>query len=139
MSDETVTTLHLQTIEKYMAHQIEMQQKNADDMRQTMEKTQVSLQQLAGSVNELVTAERVREEKDQKTQELITSNKAHAQEQIDSLKETLNKNEAGIRWSSKMSKLIDNYIMKVAAPFLFTAIIILIIANTFDFTKLAGK
>lgn len=139
MSDEIVTPLHLQTIEKYMAHQIEMQQKNADDMRQTMEKTQVSLQQLAGSVNELVTAERVREEKDQKTQELITSNKAHAQEQIDSLKETLNKNEAGIRWSSKMSKLIDNYIMKVAAPFVFTAVIILIIANTFDFTKLAGK
>lgn len=139
MSDEIVTPLHLQTIEKYMAHQIEMQQKNADDMRKTMKETQVSLQQLAGSVNELVTAERVREEKDQKTQELITSNKAHAQEQIDSLKETLNKNEAGIRWSSKMSKLIDNYIMKVAAPFVFTAVIILIIANTFDFTKLAGK
>ena len=59
MSDDIVTPLHLQTIEKYMAHQSEMQQKNADDMRETMKQTQISLQQLASSVNELVMADLV--------------------------------------------------------------------------------
>ena len=139
MSDDIVTPLHLQTIEKYMAHQSEMQQKNADDMRETMKQTQISLQQLASSVNELVMAEKVREEKDQKTQELISANRVHSQEQIDNIKETLKANEDGIRWSTKMQKWIDNYIMKVAVPFVFTALIIIIIANTFDFSKLAGK
>ena len=139
MSDDIVTPLHLQTIEKYMAHQSEMQQKNADDMRETMKQTQISLQQLASSVNELVMAEKVREEKDQKTQELIGANRVHSQEQIDNIKETLKANEDGIRWSTKMQKWIDNYIMKVAVPFIFTALIIIIIANTFDFSKLAGK
>ena len=139
MSDDIVTPLHLQTIEKYMAHQSEMQQKNADDMRETMKQTQISLQQLASSVNELVMAEKVREEKDQKTQELIGANRVHSQEQIDNIKETLKVNEDGIRWSTKMQKWIDNYIMKVAVPFVFTALIIIIIANTFDFSKLAGK
>ncbi|QDP46652.1 MAG: hypothetical protein Tp1137MES00d2C23059491_71 [Prokaryotic dsDNA virus sp.] len=139
MSDDIVTPLHLQTIEKYMAHQSEMQQKNADDMRETMKQTQISLQQLASSVNELVMAEKVREEKDQKTQELIGANRVHSQEQIDNIKETLKANEDGIRWSTKMQKWIDNYIMKVAVPFVFTALIIIIIANTFDFSKLAGK
>ena len=139
MSEDIVTPLHLQTIEKYMAHQSEMQQKNADDMRETMKQTQISLQQLASSVNELVMAEKVREEKDQKTQELIGANRVHSQEQIDNIKETLKANEDGIRWSTKMQKWIDNYIMKVAVPFVFTALIIIIIANTFDFSKLAGK
>jgi len=139
MSDDIVTPLHLQTIEKYMAHQSEMQQKNADDMRETMKQTQISLQQLASSVNELVMAEKVREEKDQKTQELIGANRVHSQEQIDNIKETLKANGDGIRWSTKMQKWIDNYIMKVAVPFVFTALIIIIIANTFDFSKLAGK
>jgi len=139
MSDDIVTPLHLQTIEKYMAHQSEMQQKNADDMRETMKQTQISLQQLASSVNELVMAEKVREEKDQKTQELIGANRVHSQEQIDNIKETLKANEDGIRWSTKMQKWIDNYIMKVAVPFVFTALIIIIIANTFDSSKLAGK
>ena len=139
MSDDIVTPLHLQTIEKYMAHQSEMQQKNNDDMRETMKQTQISLQQLASSVNELVMAEKVREEKDQKTQELIGANRVHSQEQIDNIKETLKANEDGIRWSTKMQKWIDNYIMKVAVPFVFTALIIIIIANTFDFSKLAGK
>lgn len=139
MSDDIVTPLHLQTIEKYMAHQSEMQQKNNDDMRETMKQTQIYLQQLASSVNELVMAEKLREEKDQKTQELIGANRVHSQEQIDNIKETLKANEDGIRWSTKMQKWIDNYIMKVAVPFVFTALIIIIIANTFDFSKLAGK
>ena len=81
-------------------------------------------------------AEKVREEKDQKTQELIGANRVHSQEQIDNIKETLKANEDGIRWSTKMQKWIDNYIMKVAVPFVFTALIIIIIANTFDFSKL---
>lgn len=144
-SDNIVTHEHLATIEKYMAQQIEMQQKGTNDLYETLkqtqsslQQTQVSMQQLAANFNELVLAEKYREEKDQKTTEVIKENKAAAQKQIDEIKTAMKENADGIRWANKMSKWVDNYIMKIAVPFVMTAIIIIIVANTFDLNKLAG-
>jgi len=117
MSDDIVTPMHLKTIEKYMAMQVD-----------AYDKTSESVSKLAESVNELVVAEKVRQERDERVQK-----------QIQTLQNSIDSNIDGIRWSSKMSKWIDNYIMKIAAPFVITAIILLIVANTFDFTKLVGK
>lgn len=140
--DKAITELHFQTVENYIAKQIEMQQKASDDLNETMkqtqtslQQTQVSLQQLATSVNELVIAEKYREEKDQKTKELIAENKKIAQDEIDKINSVIDKNSDGARWANKMAKWIDNYIMKVAVPFTITALIIIIVANTFDLEK----
>lgn len=116
ITEETMQ-LHLRTFENYLARQSEDYSRMCSTMSQ-----------LSTSMNELVIAERMRAESDKRVQE-----------QIDTLKSSLEKNAEGIAWSSKMSKWIDNYIMKIAAPFTITAIILLIVANTFDFTKLVGR
>lgn len=109
MSDEIITPLHLQTIEKYMSS------------------TSESVQKLAESVNELVIAERERTVRDERVQE-----------QIETIKAKLEKHEDGIKWATKMSKLIDNYIMRVAFPIIVTSLTFAVIASTVDLSKFTG-
>lgn len=140
--------------------QLESQQKSYDDLntsikltQESVQQTQISLQQLAVSFNELVIAEKYRKEEDERTQRLIAENKEIAAKEDDRIKEviaenkvlakveidkinaTLKENADGARWAGKMAKWIDNYIMKVAVPFTITALIIIIVANTFDLEK----
>lgn len=116
ITEETMQ-LHLRTFESYLARQ-------SDDYSRMC----ATMSELSTSMNKLVIAESVRAESDKQVQN-----------EIELLKSTIKENKEGLAWSSKMSKWIDNYIMKIAAPFAITAIILLIVANTFDFTKLVGK
>ncbi|QGJ84357.1 hypothetical protein [Pseudoalteromonas phage XCL1123] len=116
-NNDTLTELHFKTFENYLAQQVE-----------AYKQTSQSVSKLAESVNDLVLAEKIRTERDERVQE-----------QIKTLQASIDKNMDGIRWASKMSMWIDSYIMKVAVPFVFTALIVLIVANTFDFSKLVGK
>ncbi len=113
ITEETMQ-LHLRTFESYLARQSEDYSRMCSTMSE-----------LSTSMNKLVIAESVRAESDKQVQN-----------EIESLKSTIKENKEGLAWSSKMSKWIDNYIMKIAAPFAITAIILLTVANTFDFTKL---
>ena len=114
---DAILKLHFSTFENYLAQQVE-----------AYKQTGKQVEKLAESVGELVVAEKIRTERDERVQE-----------QIKHLQSSIDKHMDGIRWADKMSKWIDSYIMKVAVPFVFTALILIIVANSFDFTKLIGK
>ena len=116
-NNDTFIELHFKTVENYLAQQVE-----------AYKQTSQSVSKLAESVNDLVLPEKIRTEREERVQERIKT-----------LQESIDKNMDGIRWASKMSTWIDSYIMKVAVPFAFTALIVLIVANTFDFSKLVDK
>ena len=109
MSDNIITPLHLQTIEKYMAN------------------TSESVQKLADSVNELVIAERERTIRDE-----------HMKNELDGIKATLKEAEKGIAFAGWLYKLFDNYIMKIGFPFAMTMIILIMVANYVDISTIKG-
>jgi len=109
MSEEIITSLHLQTIEKYMAN------------------TSESVQKLADSVNELVIAERERTVRDEQMKS-----------EINAIKATLKDAEKGIAFAGWLYKLFDNYIMKIGFPFAMTMFILAMVANYLDISALKG-
>ena len=110
MSNENIVTHeHLATIEKYMAQQAN------------------SISKLADSLNELVIAEKERAIRD----EQINS-------KISVIETFIDKHEDGIKASTYLCKLFNNYIMRIAFPVVTTAIVFVIIANTVDLSKLTG-
>jgi hypothetical protein len=113
MSDENIVTHeHLATIEKYMAQQAE------------------SISKLADSINDLVIAERERTIRDERKDE-----------RLESLEKFVDKYEDAIKTTEWILSMFRNYIMRIGFPFVITALVILIIASTFDFSALtqAGK
>lgn len=108
-NDNIVTHEHLATIEKYMAQQAD------------------SISKLADSLNELVIAEKERVIRDEQINSKISVIEAF-----------IDKHEDGIKASTYLCKLFNNYIMKIAFPVVTTAIVFVVIANTVDLSKLTG-
>lgn len=108
-SDNIVTHEHLATIEKYMAQQAD------------------SISKLADSINELVITDKERAIRDERKDERIKA-----------IEDFIDKNEDGIKASSWLCRMFNNYVMKVAFPFIVTAIVFVIIANTVDLSKFTG-
>lgn len=103
MSDDgqVVTHMHLSTIEKWMeqSHQAQME-------------TNKSIATLAESVNELVTQEKIRAERDVVTAERILK-----------VEEKQAKYEDVWKWSAKHKEMWDAYVKKFLAPLIITGII----------------
>lgn len=110
MSDDSqgvITQMHLTTIEKWMeqSHQVQME-------------TSKSISELANNLNELVTQEKLRTQRD-----------AQIAEQIQEIKGKQEKYEDTWKWSKSMMDIWQAYVKRVLGPLIISGIIIAILAT----------
>lgn len=120
--DNTITPLHLQTMEAWMAQTHAVQMQTSESMKETNR----AIGDLAKSVNELVIAERLRTESD-----------SRIREQMIDIKGTQDKYIDDVKWLAKVHKNWDNYVTKILVPIIITGIIVAI-ATSGGFAIFAG-
>lgn len=99
---ESITHLHLSTIERWM-----------EQNHQSQMETNKSISKLAENVNELVTQEKLRTQRD-----VVTA------QEIDAIKETQSKYKASWDWTKKMYDAWNKYLDKYIRPAIISLILI---------------